>query len=244
MMKKNLEKIDFGFKKININKKETLVNNIFNSVSSKYDLMNDLSSLGFHRLWKQELINWLAPQSHQSLLDIAGGTGDIAKLFIKSGGLSADIIDINYNMLINGISKNNNKIRYIVGNCEKLPIRNNVYDRVTIAFGLRNITNRQLALDEIYRVLKPGGRFICLEFSQVNNNIAKKLYDLWSFKIIPKLGKIITNNEDAYKYLVESIRMFPDQDKLSSMFVKSKFERVKYKNLSKGIASLHSGWKI
>ena len=244
MMKKNLEKIDFGFKKININKKETLVNNIFNSVSSKYDLMNDLSSLGFHRLWKQELINWLAPQSHQSLLDIAGGTGDIAKLFIKSGGLSADIIDINYNMLINGISKNNNKIRYIVGNCEKLPIRNNVYDRVTIAFGLRNITNRQLALDEIYRVLKPGGRFICLEFSQVNNNIAKKLYDLWSFKIIPKLGKIITNNEDAYKYLVESIRMFPDQDKLSSMFVKSKFERVKYKNLSKGIASLHSGWKF
>ena len=220
-MKKNLEKIDFGFKKININKKETLVNNIFNSVSSKYDLMNDLSSLGFHRLWKQELINWLAPQSHQSLLDIAGGTGDIAKLFIKSGGLSADIIDINYNMLINGISKNNNKIRYIVGNCEKLPIRNNVYDRVTIAFGLRNITNRQLALDEIYRVLKPGGRLICLEFSQVNNNIAKKLYDLWSFKIIPKLGKIITNNEDAYKYLVESIRMFPDQDKLSSMFVKS-----------------------
>ena len=244
MMKKNLEKIDFGFKKININKKETLVNNIFNSVSSKYDLMNDLSSLGFHRLWKQELINWLAPQSHQSLLDIAGGTGDIAKLFIKSGGLSADIIDINYNMLINGISKNNNKIRYIVGNCEKLPIRNNVYDRVTIAFGLRNITNRQLALDEIYRVLKPGGRLICLEFSQVNNNIAKKLYDLWSFKIIPKLGKIITNNEDAYKYLVESIRMFPNQDKLSSMFVKSKFERVKYKNLSNGIVSLHSGWKI
>ena len=243
-MKKNLEKIDFGFKKVNINKKEMLVNNIFNSVSSKYDLMNDLSSLGFHRLWKQELINWIAPQSNQSLLDIAGGTGDIAKLFIKSGGLSADIIDINYNMLINGISKNNNKIRYIVGNCEKLPIRNNVYDRVTIAFGLRNITNRQLALDEIYRVLKPGGRLICLEFSQVNNDIAKQLYDLWSFKIIPKLGKIITNNEDAYKYLVESIRMFPDQDKLSSMFVKSKFERVKYKNLSKGIASLHSGWKI
>ena len=243
-MKKNLEKIDFGFKKVNINKKEKLVNNIFNSVSSKYDLMNDLSSLGFHRLWKQELINWLAPQSHQSLLDIAGGTGDIAKLFIKSGGLSADIIDINYNMLINGISKNNNKIRYIVGNCEKLPIRNNVYDRVTIAFGLRNITNRQLALDEIYRVLKPGGRLICLEFSQVNNNIAKKLYDLWSFKIIPKLGKIITDNEDAYKYLVESIRMFPNQEKLSSMFVKSKFERVKYKNLSNGIVSLHSGWKI
>ena len=242
-MKKSLEKIDFGFKKVNINKKEKLVNNIFDSVSSKYDLMNDLSSLGFHRLWKQELINWIAPQSNQTLLDIAGGTGDISKLFIKSGGNSADIIDINYNMLINGTS-NDNRIRYIVGNCEKLPIKNNVYDRITIAFGLRNITDRQLALDEIYRVLKPGGRFICLEFSMVNDTIVKKFYDLWSFKVIPKLGKIITNNEDAYKYLIESIRMFPDQDQLSSMFIKSKFERVKYRNLSKGIASLHSGWKF
>ena len=242
-MKKNLKKIDFGFKKVNIDKKEELVNNIFNSVSSKYDLMNDLSSLGFHRLWKQELINWIAPQSNQSLLDIAGGTGDIAKLFIKSGGLSADIIDINYNMLINGVS-NDDRIRYIVGNCEKLPIKDNVYDRITIAFGLRNITNRQLALDEIHRVLKPGGRFICLEFSKVDNDMVKKFYDLWSFKIIPKLGKFITNNEDAYKYLIESIRMFPDQDKLLSMFIKSNFERVKYKNLSNGIVALHSGWKF
>ena len=242
-MKKNLEKIDFGFKKVNINNKEKLVNNIFNSVSSKYNLMNDLSSLGFHRLWKQELINWIAPQSNQSLLDIAGGTGDIAKLFIKSGGSSADILDINYKMLISGIS-NNNRLSYIVGNCEKIPIKNNVYDRVTIAFGLRNITNRKLALDEIYRVLKPGGRFICLEFSKVDDDIVRKFYDFWSFKIIPKLGKIITNNEDAYKYLIESIRMFPDQDKLSLMLIRSKFKRVKYKNLSKGIASLHSGWKF
>ena len=242
-MKKNLKKIDFGFKEVNIDKKEKLVNNIFNSVSSKYDLMNDLSSLGFHRLWKQELINWIAPQSNQSLLDIAGGTGDVAKLFLKSGGSSADIVDINYNMLINGMS-NNNRIRYIVGNCEKLPIKNNSYDRITLAFGLRNITNRQLALNEIYRVLKPGGRFICLEFSKVNDDILRKIYNLWSFKIIPKLGKFVTNDEDAYKYLVESIRMFPDQEKLSSMFVKSKFERVKYKNLSNGIVALHSGWKI
>ena len=242
-MKKNLKKIDFGFKKVNIDKKEELVNNIFNSVSSKYDLMNDLSSLGFHRLWKQELINWIAPQSNQSLLDIAGGTGDIAKLFIKSGGFSADIVDINYNMLINGVS-NDARIRYIIGNCEKLPIKDNVYDRITIAFGLRNITNRQLALDEIHRVLKPGGRFICLEFSKVNNDIVKKFYDLWSFRIIPKLGKFITNNEDAYKYLIESIRMFPDQDELLSMFIKSNFERVKYKNLSNGIVALHSGWKF
>jgi len=242
-MKKNLKKIDFGYKEVNINKKEKLVNNIFNSVSSKYDLMNDLLSLGFHRLWKQELINSIAPQPNQTLLDIAGGTGDVAKTFIKCGGLSADIIDINYNMLINGIS-NDNRIRYIVGNCEKLPIKNDIYDRITIAFGLRNITDRQLALDEIYRVLKPGGRFVCLEFSSVDDEIIKKIYDFWSFQIIPRLGKFITNNEEAYIYLVESIRMFPDQDKLSSMFVKSKFERVKFKNLFKGIVALHSGWKF
>ena len=229
--------------KNNIQDKTKLVNSVFSKVYKKYDLMNDIMSLGIHRIWKEKFISWLNPSPNSNLIDVASGTGDIAKLFIKSGGNSADIIDINYNMIVNGISKDN-RIRYIVGNCEKLPIKNNVYDRITIAFGLRNITNRQLALDEIYRVLKPGGRFICLEFSVVNDDIVKKFYDLWSFKIIPKLGKIITNNEDAYKYLIESIRMFPDQDKLSSMFIKSKFERVKYKNLSKGIASLHSGWKF
>ena len=242
-MKKSLEKIDFGFKKVNINKKEKLVNNIFDSVSSKYDLMNDLSSLGFHRLWKQELINWIAPQPNQSLLDIAGGTGDIAKLFIKSGGNSADIIDINYNMLINGIS-NDNRIRYIIGNCEKLPIKNNVYDRITIAFGLRNITNRQLALDEIYRVLKPGGRFICLEFSHVDNDFFKKFYDLWSFKIMPLIGQKVTGDKEAYKYLVESIRKFPTQSEINQMLSNVGFARVKYRNLSNGIVALHSGWKF
>ena len=220
-----------------------LVQSVFDRVYDKYDLMNDFMSMGIHRIWKKNLINIMNPSIKSNLIDVACGTGDIAKLFIKSGGNSADIIDINYNMLINGTS-NDNRIRYIVGNCEKLPIKNNVYDRITIAFGLRNITDRQLALDEIYRVLKPGGRFICLEFSMVNDTIVKKFYDLWSFEVIPKLGKIITNNEDAYKYLIESIRMFPDQDKLSSMLIKSKFERVKYKNLSKGIASLHSGWKF
>lgn len=242
-MKKKIKKIDFGFKEININKKEKLVNNIFNSVSKKYNLMNDLSSLGLHRFWKQELVNWIAPQSHHCLLDVAGGTGDIAKKFVKSGGLCADILDINYKMLVSGIS-NDKRIRYIVGNCENLPFKNNSYDRITIAFGLRNITNRQIALHEIYRVLKPGGRFICLEFSKINDEFIKKLYDIWSFNFIPKLGKLITNDENAYKYLVESIRMFPDQDQLSSMFINSQFERVKYKNLSSGIVALHSGWKF
>tara|TARA_E500000178_G_C16886521_1_gene691478 strand:- start:666 stop:1106 length:441 start_codon:yes stop_codon:yes gene_type:complete len=146
-------------------------------------------------------------------------------------------------MLVSGIS-NDKRIRYIVGNCENLPFKNNSYDRITIAFGLRNITNRQIALHEIYRVLKPGGRFICLEFSKINDEFIKKLYDIWSFNFIPKLGKLITNDENAYKYLVESIRMFPDQDQLSSMFINSQFERVKYKNLSSGIVALHSGWKF
>ena len=236
-MKKSLEKIDFGFKKVNINKKEKLVNNIFDSVSSKYDLMNDLSSLGFHRLWKQELINWIAPQSNQSLLDIAGGTGDIAKLFIKSGGNSADIIDINYNMLINGIS-NDNRIRYIVGNCEKLPIKNNVYDRITIAFGLRNITDRQLALNEIYRVLKPGGRFICLEFSEVNSPFFRKILKTY-FKAIPKLGLLFANNKFAYEYLVESILNFPNQIQLTKKLTNAGFKTIKVIDIIDGVAAIH-----
>ena len=242
-MKKNEKKIDFGFKTININKKNKLVNDIFTSVSSKYDLMNDINSLGLHRYWKYKLINWLAPQPHQSLLDVAGGTGDIAKYFIESGGLSADIIDVNFNMLKKGLKRTKN-IRHIVGNCEKLPISSNIYDRVTISFGLRNVTKRSEALKEIYRVLKPGGRFICLEFSHVENKLLKTLYDKWSFSIIPKFGNIIANDMKSYQYLVESIRMFPDKDKLSSMLSDANFSRIKYKLLSGGIVCLHSGWKI
>ena len=225
-MKKSLEKIDFGFKKVNINKKEKLVNNIFDSVSSKYDLMNDLSSLGFHRLWKQELINWIAPQSNQTLLDIAGGTGDIAKLFIKSGGNSADIIDINYNMLINGIS-NNNRIRYIVGNCEKLPIKNNVYDRITIAFGLRNITDRQLALDEIYRVLRPGGKFVLLDMTRPKNSVLKTLHKIGTFKILHLVG-LITFNLKEYRFLYKSLDFYPQPENHLNKdnFIDLKIERM------------------
>ena len=205
--------------------------------------MNDLSSLGLHRYWKYKLINWLAPQPHQSLLDVAGGTGDVAKYFIEYGGFHADIIDVNFDMLKKGMNNTTN-IRHIVGNSEKLPIKNNTYDRVTISFGLRNITNRSKALKEIYRVLKPGGRFICLEFSKVENKLLKMLYDKWSFSIIPKLGSLIANDKDSYQYLVESIRMFPDKDILSSMLSDANFSRIKYKLLSGGIVCLHSGWKI
>ena len=242
-MKNKKKKIDFGYNIINIEKKDQLVNEIFNSVYPNYDLMNDLTSLGLHRYWKLKLVNWLAPQSHQKLLDVAGGTGDVAKYFIKFGGYSADIVDVNFKMLKKGMYQNS-RIRYLVGNSEKLPLKSNIYDRVTISFGLRNITNRSKALKEIYRVLKPGGRFICLEFSQVENKILKIFYDKWSFSLIPKIGRIIANDDNAYKYLVESIRMFPDKNKLSSMLLDAKFSRIKYKILSGGIVCLHSGWKI
>ncbi len=243
MSKKN-KKIDFGFQEVDIDAKKIMVNEVFNQVSRKYDLMNDLSSFGLHRYWKNELINWLAPQSHQILADLAGGTGDIAKKFIKNGGKRVDIIDLNINMLKNGIKKNNDKIFYITGNCENIPIQDNTYDRVTISFGLRNITYREKALQEIYRILKPGGRFICLEFSKVENKFLEKGYNIWSFKFLPVIGELVTQNRNAYNYLVESIRKFPNQDKLALMMSKANFSRVKYKNLSQGIVALHSGWKI
>ena len=235
---------NFGYSKVNSKQKTKLVQNVFSSVASNYDKMNDLMSLGMHRLWKNELINWLAPQPHQTLADLAGGTGDVAKKFVQNGGKNADIIDININMVKNGLNLKVGKIRHIIGNCEKLPIKDNSYHRATIAFGLRNITYREKALSEIYRILKPGGRFVCLEFSKIENDFLKKLYDLWSFKFLPSLGAIIANNRDAYQYLVESIRMFPNQDELALMITKANFSRVKYKNLSEGIVALHSGWKI
>ena len=147
-------------------------------------------------------------------------------------------------MLKNGIRKKNDKILYLVGNCENIPVQDNTYDRVTLSFGLRNITYREKALNEIYRILKPGGRFICLEFSKVENKFLKKGYDIWSFKFLPLIGELVTQNRQAYQYLVESIRQFPNQDTLALMMSKANFSRVKYKNLSQGIVALHSGWKI
>ncbi len=247
MLKKN-EKVDFGFKKVSQQEKKILVNNVFNKVSPKYDLMNDLASFGLHRYWKNELINWLAPQKHQRLADLAGGTGDITKRYLKYGGGKADIIDINLNMIKNSkfiISPDtSSKVGFIVGNCENLPIRDNVYDRITIAFGLRNLTNKNEALKEIFRILKPGGRFLCLEFSKVENHIFEKIYDIWSFNFLPLIGELVTNNKAAYQYLVESIRMFPNPEELSLMLSANGFSRIKYKKMTYGIVALHSAWKI
>ena len=236
-------KVDFGYKIVKREEKQRLVNNVFNSVATKYDLMNDITSFGIHRVWKNDLINWLAPQKNQKLADIAGGTGDIAQKFIENGGSSAYVIDINSEMIKAGKKQNKDKLHWIVANAEKIPIPDNSFDRATIAFGLRNITNRAAALKEIFRILKPGGRFICLEFSHVENKVIKKFYDLWSFKFMPIIGEKITGDKDAYSYLVESIRKFPNQNELSEMFSEASFSRVRYRNLSNGIVSLHSGWK-
>ena len=246
MLNNEEKNIDFGNKKVKKTEKQTLVNNVFNSVADKYDLMNDLTSLGIHRLWKDSLINWLAPQPYQKLADIAGGTGDISVKFLLAGGCSAHIIDINKEMITKGKFKNsnNNNLSWTIASAENLPMADNSYERASMGFGLRNITNRVLALKEVYRILKPGGRFICLEFSHVENSLLKKIYDIWSFEFMPRIGQKITGDKEAYDYLVESIRQFPSQLELAQMFSEAGFSRVKYRNLSNGIVTLHSGWKL
>jgi demethylmenaquinone methyltransferase/2-methoxy-6-polyprenyl-1,4-benzoquinol methylase len=245
MLNNEEKNIDFGNKKVKKTEKQTLVNNVFNSVADKYDLMNDLTSLGIHRLWKDSLINWLAPQPYQKLADIAGGTGDISMKFLLAGGYSAHIIDINKEMITKGkLKNNNNNLSWTIASAENLPMADNSYERASMGFGLRNITNRVLALKEVYRILKPGGRFICLEFSHVENSLLKKIYDIWSFEFMPRIGQKITGDKEAYNYLVESIRQFPSQPELTQMFSEAGFSRVKYRNLSNGIVTLHSGWKL
>ena len=246
MLNKDDQTIDFGYKAVKRSEKQKLVNNVFDSVASKYDLMNDLTSFGIHRLWKNDLINWLAPQNNQRLADIAGGTGDIARKFLDAGGGSAHVYDINQEMLNTGKNKNNisKKIKWTVASAENIPATEGSFERATIGFGLRNITDRVKCLKEIYRILKPGGRLICLEFSHVENDTIRRLYDTWSFNFMPSIGKQITGNKSAYNYLVESIRQFPTQPELAQMFSEVGFSRVKYRNLSNGIVALHSGWKI
>ena len=246
MLNKDKKEIDFGYKTVKRSEKQKLVNSVFDSVANKYDYMNDLTSFGIHRLWKNDLINWLAPQDNQNLADIAGGTGDIAKKFLEAGGGNAHVYDINQKMLNTGEIKNGKtkKIKWTIASAENIPAPESSYERATMGFGLRNMTDKIKSLKEVYRILKPGGRFICLEFSHVENDLIKKFYDVWSFNFMPLIGKKITGNKDAYTYLVESIRQFPTQPELSQMLSEAGFSRVKYRNLSNGIVALHSGWKI
>ena len=245
MVEKNQNNVDFGYMSVKKTDKQKLVNKVFNSVADKYDLMNDITSLGIHRSWKNDLINWLAPQSTQNLADIAGGTGDIANKFLIAGGNSAHVFDINKEMIQIGKQKYKNiNMDWTIASAENIPVLNNSFERATMSFGLRNITDRNKSLQEIFRILKPGGRFICLEFSHVENDLFKKFYDLWSLKIMPFMGQKIAGDKEAYKYLVESIRKFPTQAEVSHMLSQVGFSRVKYRNLSNGIVALHSGWKL
>jgi len=225
---------------------ERLVTKVFQDVFDKYDLMNDLMSLGIHRLWKKNFINWLNPQKNTTLVDVASGTGDIAKLYLNKINYkghvccvdeSKEMLNINREKL-----KGNINVKWFCSSAEKLPFKDNYFDYYTISFGIRNINNINNALKEAYRVLKPGGRFLCLEFSKVENEILNKLYKTYS-KSIPKLGKFIVGKSGPYEYLINSIEKFYSQEKFFQQIKKQNFINVSYRNLSGGIVAIHSAWK-
>lgn len=240
----------FGFETVAEDEKAGRVQGVFNSVAGKYDIMNDVMSVGIHRIWKEAMMDWLAPRSGQKLLDVAGGTGDIAFKFLKRAGSGhATVLDLTEPMLTEGrkraeAGKMADSLDWVVGDAMALPFENNTFDVYTVSLGIRNVTRPQDALAEAYRVLKPGGRLMVLEFSQLPNDALQKLYDLYSFNVIPQMGKMIVGDRDSYQYLVESIRKFPDQETFLAMIRDAGFENAKYRNLTMGVTALHSGWKI
>ena len=227
--------------------KRGLVQNVFDQVYSQYDLMNDIMSLGIHRLWKKDLIHMMNPSFNQNLVDVASGTGDIAKIFLNKVNKNADItcVDPNDSMIDQGKNKlkKYQNIKWIKSTAENLKLNNNNFDFYTISFGLRNTKNINKALEEAYRVLKPGGRYLCLEFSKINNDSLNFIYKKYS-KLIPLLGKLFVGQKEPYEYLVKSIENFVNQDELLDLMKKNNFKKCKYRNLSGGIVSIHSGWKI
>ena len=227
--------------------KRQLVNSVFSKVYKKYDLMNDVMSLGVHRIWKEKFIDWINPQAQSKLIDVASGTGDIAKLFSKKNNDYSKIICIepNEKMFQEGKLnlKNYKNIKWIKAPAEKLPVKNNLYDFYTISYGIRNVSNINKSLQEAYRVLKPGGRFMCLEFSKIDNEIIDFFYKQYS-KIIPTIGKYIVGSSQPYEYLVKSINQFYSQQQLSELLINNGFSNVEYRNLSNGVSAIHSGWKI
>ncbi len=250
MTKSEEKTTHFGYRTVAEDEKASLVHGVFSSVASKYDVMNDAMSLGIHRLWKDAMMDWLAPRAGQSLLDVAGGTGDIAFRFLgRAPQARAVVLDMTESMLVAGRQRAeagqlDDKLSWVAGDAMALPFPGNTFDVYTISFGIRNVTRIPDALSEAFRVLRPGGRLMVLEFSQLPNDGLQKLYDLYSFNVIPKMGKLITGDADSYQYLVESIRKFPDQETFAQMIREAGFENVKYRNLSMGIAALHSGWKL
>lgn len=240
----------FGFQTVPEGDKAGMVHGVFTRVASRYDIMNDLMSGGVHRLWKDAMMDWLAPRAGQRLLDVAGGTGDVAFRFLKRApGSNALVCDMTESMLIEGRKRAEaehqaDRLDWVVGDAMALPFADNSFDVYTISFGIRNVTRIPDALREAYRVLRPGGRLMVLEFSQIPNALLQKAYDLYSFNVIPVMGQIVANDRDSYQYLVESIRKFPDQDRFAAMIRQAGFDQVKYRNLTMGVAALHSGWKI
>ncbi len=241
----------FGFRTVAESEKVGLVRGVFDAVAPKYDLMNDLMSAGVHRLWKAAMIDCLAPRTGEAIVDLAGGTGDIAFRILDRIGAEAvpvTVCDINTEMLSVGRDRaidhgHLSGLNWVCGNAEALPFPDMHFDAYTIAFGLRNVTHIDTTLAEARRVLKPGGRFVCLEFSKVIVPVLDKLYDTYSFTILPKLGEIIAGDRDAYVYLAESIRRFPDQQALAMQMTAAGFSQVKVRNLSGGIAAIHTGWR-
>jgi len=240
----------FGYQTVPEEEKAGRVRGVFNSVASKYDVMNDAMSFGVHRVWKDAMMDWLAPRPGQRLLDVAGGTGDISFRFLKRAGRAhATVLDLTEPMLVEGRKRAEaeamqDSLDWVVGDAMALPFPENSFDVYTISFGIRNVTRPQKALDEAFRVLRPGGRLMVLEFSQIPNEMMQKVYDLYSFNIIPRMGQVIARDHDSYQYLVESIRRFPDQETFLGMVRAAGFELAKYRNLTMGVAALHSGWKL
>ena len=245
--------VSFGFKSVPEEARQGLVNEVFSSVAGRYDLMNDLMSGGLHRLWKDDLIGSLAPPRSDRpfhLLDVAGGTGDVTLKALRAGGpgTRVTLLDINPEMVEVGRKRVagaglSDRVTFSIANAEALPFPNKTFDAYTIAFGIRNVTHIDKALAEAYRVLKTGGRFLCLEFSACEVPLIDRLYDFHSFEVIPRLGQLAAGDAEAYRYLVESIRKFPKQERFADMIRAAGFSRVGFRNLTAGIAAIHSGWR-
>lgn len=240
----------FGRQTVPEDQKAGMVHGVFTNVASKYDVMNDVMSMGIHRVWKDAMMDWLAPRNGQRLLDVAGGTGDIAFRFLdRAPGATATVLDMTESMLVEGRKRAEaaqlaDRLDWVVGDAMALPFEDNSFDVYTISFGIRNVTRIEDALTEAFRVLRPGGRMMVLEFSQLPNHGLQWLYDRYSYNVIPEMGRLIANDRESYQYLVESIRRFPDQESFAAMIRAAGFENVKFRNLTFGVAALHSGWKI
>lgn len=245
----NAERNWFGFRPVDPADKTGLVRSVFERVATRYDLMNDLMSGGIHRLWKRAFVEMIRPTPDMTLLDLAGGTGDIAFRFVEAGGGPVTVCDLTESMLRVGRDRSIDRgllgrVEWVVGDAESLPLASRSVDAVTIAFGLRNVTNIDTALREIARVLKPGGRFLCLEFSRVVLPALDRAYDLYSFEVLPRLGRWVAGDEDAYRYLVESIRRFPPQEELARRIEAAGLGLPRVRNLSGGIAAVHTAWRL